>query len=271
MNSDYIITKNPDGSIATVNGFDFNQILTQPDFSSLSNSFPSVTGNIATFDSKKFISDLSYAVGKDDWNGFVKNDPLTIPDTNIPPDAFAGSGDPRYPLSIAMQDTYDVFFPRLQAYTDILNNGGCQIINNYVCDSDGVPIVQTSSSCSLSGTVNQIRFEAQDIVNFVNTTMTSKRESEADAFVAYLQTKYISKNYTVTLLDYNYLYILVAKISISGSPNIYLKYFYDQKKYISSRLNTAITVKNFGDPLVDAGDNPLDFINVLKSLPLLFN
>jgi len=267
----YNVTKNPDGSIANVNGLDFNSQLTQQEFSSLSSSFPSVTGDIATFDSKKFIADLSYAAGKDNWNGFVKNDPLYIPDLNVPTSTFAGTGDPRYPMDVAMQDTYNAFFPRIQAYTDILNAGGCQIINNYVCDSDGVPILETTSSCSLSGNADTLKFQPQDVVDFVNTSMTNKRKSESDSFIDYLKTTYISKGYVISLLDYAYIYMFVVKASLPGNPNVYIKYFYDQKDYIALQLNTTISVKNFGDPIVDSGDNPLDFINVLKGSPLLFN
>jgi hypothetical protein len=267
----YNVIKNPDGSIASVNGLDFNSQLTQQEFSSLSNSFPSVTGDIATFNSKRFISDLSYAVGKDNWNGFVKNDPLNIPDQNVPVSSFAGTGDPRYPMNVAMQDTYNEFFPRIQAYTDILNAGGCQIINNYVCDSDGVPILETSSSCSLSGTPETLRFQPQDIVDFVTTSMANKRQSEADSFIAYLQKNYISKGYSISLLDYAYMYMFVVRASLPNIPTVYLKYFYDQKDYISKQLNIAIVVKNFGDPIVENGENPLDFINILKTDSLIFN
>jgi len=264
------ITTNPDGSVASVNGFDFNQNLIQSDFLGLNSSFPTVTSNPATFDSNKLVADLAYAVGQDNWNGFIRNDPLTIPEVNVPPSYFAGSGDPRYPMDVAMQDVYNVFLPRLQAYTELLNAGGCQIINNYICDSDGVPIVQTSSTCSLSGSIETLKIQPQQVLDFVKTSISANRQSQSDAFVDYLNSTYVDKGFTITLLEYDYLFNFVVKVSKPQNPTVYLKYFYDQKDYISSQLNIALTLKNLGDPVIDSGESSIDFIKAMQQQPMLF-
>jgi hypothetical protein len=261
------ITYNPDGSVASVNGVDFNSGLIQPDFSGLSTSFPTATGNTLNFNTKQFISDLAYASGKDDWNGFIRNDPLFLPTPST--SQFANTGDPRYRLSDALQDVYNAFVPRQQAVLAMLNAGGCQIINNYVCDADGFPIAESSYSCS-NITLSGGRIQPNEVVTFVKNAFASATQNQADNFIAYIKNNYISNGYTVSLLQFTYIHSLIVQLNKNNSPTVSYKYFYDQADYLANQFNVTPIVQSLGSNPLTSFQSASSFVDALKSSPMIF-
>jgi hypothetical protein len=263
------ITRNADGSVKTINGVDINLIPSKEVFNNLSTSWPSATADPLKFDAKKFISDIANAAGSDDWDGFVRNEPLYLDEYPVDLDYYKGSGDPRYPTNIAMKDMYDEFLPRQAAYQEVADAGGCQIINEYICDGDGNPIVKTSEQCKSVNNISVI--QPQEITDFVNTSFANALKAESDRFVNYLQVNYSNSGWKIKLFDVSMLYLFLIKITKENSTNVYIKYFYDQKDYVSSVLNIPLIPSELDEDFLDSTDKPLDFLKAMQAGAPIFN
>lgn len=275
---EYNITRNSDGSIASINGLDFNNALNNTKFSDLRNFFPTVTTASETFNSQALIAALSYATGQDDWDGYVKSDPFYVnPDPGIAQN-FNGVGDPRFSLGQAMQNAFNVFIPRQQALIEVKNAGGCQIINEYICDSDGVPIVKASSNCA--GLSGNLRIQQNEIIDYVKTSFFNAIQNQSDSFVTYINDNYVAKGYTLNILDFSSLHILSLKLTKPNYETVFFKYFYDQKDYLSKSFGTALTEVGLADNFLQSSTNnpalssyntsPLSFIQTITAVPMLF-
>jgi len=263
------ITKNPDGSVNTINGIDINIVSSKKIFDNLSSSWPSVTANPATFNAKQFIADLANASGNDDWDGIVRNNPFYLPEYPIDPNNFKDSGDPRYPMNVAIKAMFDEFIPRQDAYNEVINAGGCQVINGYICNSDGVPVAKASISCTPDINLNIIT--PDEVKDFVNTSFYGALKKEADSFVNYLQNNYTKSGWTVTLYDLIFLKHFLLKISKPNNTTVYIKYFYDQKDYVSSSLQVPLIQKDIGEEFLSSNEDGAAFMKALKAGPPIYN
>jgi hypothetical protein len=236
----------------------------------LSTSWPSATADPLKFNAKQFVSDMANAAGNDSWDGWVRNNPIDIPTYPFDPDNFKGSGDPRYPLNVATKAMFDTFLPRQLAYQEVVDAGGCQIINNYICDSDGNPIVKASVNCKPGVNIEVIK--PKEVEEFTKTSFNNALIAEADAFVNFLNVNYLNNGWTAILYDMLFVNQFVIKLKKANSSNVYFKYFYDQKNYISSSLQIPLTESDVNDNnIIDTTDEPKDFLALLKSTPMIFN
>ena len=263
------ITRNADGSVKTINGVDINLIPSKNTFDNLSTSWPSATADPLKFNAKQFVADIANAAGNDNWDGFVRNEPLYLDDYPVNLDYYKGSGDPRYPMNVALKDMYDEFLPRQIAYQEVVDAGGCQIVNEYICDSDGNPIVRASQQCKNITNINVI--QSQEIVDFVNTSFANALKEESDSFINFLKVNYINNGWKIQLFDVSMLYLFLIKITKTNSNNIYMKYFYDQKDYVSSVLNIPLKVSEMDENFLDSTDKPLDFLKAMQASAPVFN
>lgn len=263
------ITRNADGSVKTINGVDVNLIPSKKAFDNLSTSWPSATADPLKFNAKQFVADLANAAGDPDWDGFVRSEPIYIDEYPVNLDYYKGSGDPRYPMNLAMKAMYDEFLPRQAAYEEVVDAGGCQIINEYICDADGNPIVKASKSCKTTTNISVI--QPQEIVDFVNFSFEKAKKAESDSFINHLNINYINNQWKIQLFDVSMLYLFLIKITKANSSNIFIKYFYDQKDYISSILNIPLTVSEVSDNFLDSTDTPLAFLKAMQAGSPIFN
>jgi hypothetical protein len=168
-----------------------------------------------------------------------------------------------------MKDMYDEFLPRQAAYQEVVDAGGCQIVNEYICDADGNPIVRASQQCKNIVNINVIQTE--EIVDFVNTSYANALKAESDSFINFLNTDYINNGWDIQLFDVPMLYLFLIKITKTNSSNIYTKYFYDQKDYVSSVLNIPLKVSEMDENFLDSTDKPLDFLKAMQAVSPIFN
>lgn len=263
------ITRNADGSVKTIDGVDINSISSSNIPNNLTTSWPSATADPLQFNAKQFISDMANAAGNPDWDGFVRNEPIYIDEYPVNLDYYTGSGDPRYPMNVALKDMYDEFLPRQAAYQEVVEAGGCQIVNEYICDADGNPIIKASEQCKTTTNISVI--QPQEIVDFVNTSFANAVKTESDSFIDYLKTNYINNGWKIQLFDVSMLYLFLVKITKTNNNNVYIKYFYDQKDYVSSALNIPLTFSEMDEDFLDSTDKPLDFLKAMQAGALVFN
>jgi len=246
----------------------------------LSTSWPSVTGDRLNFNAKQFINDVAAAAGDDNWDGWVRNEEVVIPEYPLDPSLFANSGDQRHSLGKALKSAYDEFLPRINAYTEVVEAGGCQIINEYICDSDGNPIIKASPNCmqvantvtaqTNNGAINVNILKPQEVVDFVNKDYQNSVKLQADSFINYIKTNYINQNWFVKLCDMKEINTFYVQATAANKDYVYLKYYYDQKDNIAKGLNLELNVLQFDNDIVSRGDMN-NFMLSIKQQPLIFD
>jgi hypothetical protein len=162
--------------------------------------------------------------------------------------ALTAVGDPRVSLGETMTETYIHFLPRVITQTEVRQSGGTQVIDNYICDSDGNPIKQAESipvllSLDLTGqkpykygsiTVPPISSTYQELMKtvypeevseFVSTYVLGAKENHAEYFVNFIKTYF--GDWTVAELDVLELTKYIIVNLKKNNETIYLKYYYD--------------------------------------------
>lgn len=187
----------------------------------------------------------------------------TIPDFSV----LSAIGDPRFSLGHMLSAAIDEFVPRIELYTEVLQAGGCQIIDEYICNADGVPIKRTISKCPESlKTLEPL--QPQEVVDFVTNKYNEKINEDILAFTDNVKKEYIDNGYVVRLItikgmDYNF--FAEAK---KGKETKYLKYYSTDKEEVSRVLNIPITVI---DPFQNIGNlqNPREPVLTLDMITAL--
>jgi hypothetical protein len=126
-------------------------------------------------------------------NGYVNEDgsPYTefdylkaVPGFNT----LSAVGDKRYSLGHMVSAAFDKYLPKILLYTEIAQAGGCQVINDYICDSDGNPIQRVSSNCP-DGDLN---IDPNEVISFVLDTYNKKKIEDIQSFVEFIRKNYIN-------------------------------------------------------------------------------
>lgn len=157
-------------------------------------------------------------------------------------------GDHRASLGEVMTQTYINFLPRVIVQNEVRQNGGTQVINNYICDSDGNPIKNIVTgpimlSIDLNGkksyqygaiTVPPVSASYQDllkpldpseITQFVFDYVSGKNNYHAQQFAFFIE-EYLP-DWTVKSVDvYDLNGYLIVTLT-QGVSNLYLKYYGD--------------------------------------------
>jgi hypothetical protein len=260
---------------------------------SLSTSFPSVTGNFLNFNFKQATADLANATGKDEWDGIIKDEKIDLGNLGGPivgtykdllegnlidntnnkyyeyANYYKGAGDPRYPTNIALSAVFTKFMPRIEAYTELANAGGCKVINGYICNEDGIPVAQASTNCI--DNINTKHITAQEIQTFIQESFETAYINESDNFIKEITNDYVKNDWTVELFDLFFVKTFILRFKKINNDNIYIKYFYDQKDYISKTLNIPIVLIDLGDELLAPTENGAAFIKVIQAGPPIYN
>lgn len=204
---------------------------------------------------KQLLCDIANASGDDSWDGHIRNEGVDTEKFRTDPASFKGvGGDPRYSMGDVISGIYATFLPRLKARQEIGAAGGCQIINEYICDPDGNPIIRASQNCIdyiNSGKVTQTttnngkvvnieRIQPQEVVDFVRNSYNDARKKNSDAFITYVKKTYITQGWTPHLYQALPIYAFYAQFTKKDQKNVYLRYYVDQKDYIAQQLNLPI-------------------------------
>lgn len=151
-------------------------------------------------------------------------------------------GDSRVNFYEVWTDISENILPRAITQIEIAQAGGCQVMDGYICNSDGEKIKKASSLCGEgSNFLKPISYEevVQRVVNFVQ----NKHDEHADAYAEYIKRNYIDKGWTVKLIFYEKMYIFYAEAQ-KDTERDYIKFYQESRKRVSDYLNIPITVKN---------------------------
>jgi hypothetical protein len=151
-------------------------------------------------------------------------------------DTLSAIGDQRYSLGHMMSAAFEKYLPKIQLYTEIAQAGGCQVINDYICDSEGIPIQRVSSNCP-DGDLN---IDPNEVVEFVLKRFEAKKQEDVDGFVQFVKENYIKYGYNAelnTLKDFPYVFFVKLK---KGNDTKYLRYYYDDRFLVAKGLGLQI-------------------------------
>jgi hypothetical protein len=185
---------------------------------------------------------LPYA-GNENINPLLRDAIPNIDPTITAPDFYILSavGDKRFTMGHMLSAVYKTFIPKIQLYKEVSRAGGCQIINNYICTADGIPIQQVTTACPTNVANPLAGIQPQEVIEFVNTTYASKIMNDIQAFVNYIKTNFINQGYTLTLYvieNFPFFFVQVEK-----DNNIqFFKYYYEDKDIIAELFNVSITL-----------------------------
>jgi hypothetical protein len=172
-------------------------------------------------------------------------------------------GDPRVSLGETMEATYINFLPRMITQTEVMQAGGTQVIDNIICNYDGVPIKESKTipillSLDLTGqksyqygaiTVPPISATFEDLMkpinpeevnSFVNDYILKAKKYHADDFIKFINSYFLVNNWTLSLVAFQTPPLFLLKLEHYTNDivdnTIYIKYYEDIKDYIGCNL-----------------------------------
>lgn len=162
--------------------------------------------------------------------------------------------DPRVSFGDVWTQVSTVFLPRSLTQIEIAQAGGCQVINNYICNADGVKIKEASSTCK-EGEEFLKPITSEEITNFVTNYIQERYNYYSDGFVEYINKNYRNQGWTIKLIFYSRIYFfyveaskkyitLVNKVSTEFTDKKFFKYYQDSKEYISEKMGIPITLNS---------------------------
>lgn len=154
-------------------------------------------------------------------------------------------GDTRVNFYEVWTEISNTILPRAITQIEIAQAGGCQVIEGFICNEDGIALKKASTNCR-EGEEFLKPVTQTEIINTVTTFIQNKQNLHSDAFVKYIQKTYIDKGWEVNLIYYSKMYMFyVEAIRNKGKNNEtreYKKYYQDSKSYVSNKLNIPLTV-----------------------------
>lgn len=196
---------------------------------------------------------------KDNEQGKTINQLTTIPDFSI----LSAVGDKRFSLGHMISAVFSVYLPKIELYREVSQAGGCKIIDNYICNSDGIKIKQVTTNCPANVSNPLQIIQPQEIIEFVKTTYQNSVNNDINAFVNYLTVNFLNKGYTADVFVVNgfpFFYIEVK----NNIDTQYFKYYYNELNQLCIALNTT-------PQPIDPTKVPLDATIALRSPIPIYN
>lgn len=190
---------------------------------------------------KQILCDIANAVGDDNWDGQIRNEGVDTEKFRLDPATFNNVGDGRVSLGQTLSAVYNEFLPRLAARREVGAAGGCKIINQYICDQDGNPIVKASSNCS--NVTNIDRIQPEEIINFVQKIVLDGRVDHANRFIVFVK-KQIKAGWSATVVNIPSIPGFYVKLTKANSASQFYPYYSDQLDYVSKQLGLTPIVKD---------------------------
>jgi hypothetical protein len=182
-------------------------------------------------------------------------------------------GDPRISLGETMSATFINFLPRMIAQTEVMQSGGTQVIENIICNADGIPIKESRTipvllSLDLSGqkpyqygaltvppitqTIEELMtpINPTEVTDYVNNYVYNSKKDHITYFSQFLQTYFLSKGWTTSLIAYNIPPMFLVKLD-KDSKTVYIKYYTDVQNEVACTIGATSILTHFGTSNVE--------------------
>lgn len=215
---------------------------------------------------KQLLCDISNISGNDNWDGLIRNEGVDTDKYKLDPAVFNNVGDRRFSLGQTLSAVYQEFLPRIAAITEIGIAGGCQIINQYICDQEGNPIIKASSNCD--NVTNTERIQPEEVINFVKNVVDNGWTDHANKFITFIK-KQTKAGWAASLISIPSIPGFYIKLAKAGSSSQFYPYYPDQLNYVSKQLGLTPIVKDDVTQPVEANASDLNALFKTLSKPTL--
>ena len=182
-------------------------------------------------------------------------------------------GDPRVSLGDTLSATFVNFLPRMIVQTEVMQSGGTQVIDNIICNADGVPIKESKTvpillSLDLTGQkpyqygallVPPVSSTFEDLMkplnptevtDFVNNYVYAAKKDHITYFSEFLNKYFISDGWTTSLISYKTPAVFLVKLD-KGTKSIYIKYYTDVQNEIACTIGATTILTYLGSSNVE--------------------
>jgi hypothetical protein len=153
-------------------------------------------------------------------------------------------GDTRVNFYETWTEITNTILPRATTQIEIAQAGGCQVIEGFICNAEGIALKKASTNCK-EGEAFLKPITQTEIVTTVTNFIDKKHNLHSDAYAKFIVKNYINKGYSVNLIFYSKMYMFYTEaIKNKGTPDEtreYIKYYQDSKNYVSKKLNIPLT------------------------------
>jgi hypothetical protein len=215
-------------------------------------------------------------VENEEYDGVLQRPSQEIDYRALMPDLNAMSmiGDPRWSLGCAMQAVLQEFTPRVDAYKEMLENLGTQVVDDCICNDDGVKIAKASANLIKVATDAASNNQpitlptTADISFYFETQKENAFRNHADAFINYINKCFPLDSWPIReafFVSVGFFFIKISKYAntvlmtstgpvnpdgsaVTASPSLtaedtsnkFFRYYPDQKDYISQQLGIPL-------------------------------
>jgi hypothetical protein len=210
-----------------------------------------------TYNIFPFLCDLLKATTDNNFNPILADNttPFDLtPYTDF--SALSAIGDPRVSLGETMTQTYVNFLPRVITQTEVRQNGGTQVIDNYICNADGVPIKKSETipillSLDLTGkkpykygaitipplsaTYEQLMepINPNEVIEFVKKYVDTAKNEYAEYLIQFINKYY--NGWSASVSVYKTLKYIIVTLT-KEDKTVYLKYYEDVANKVACLL-----------------------------------
>jgi hypothetical protein len=184
-----------------------------------------------------------------------------MPDIN----GLSRSGDPRWSLACAVQQVFQKFLPRIEAYKELLEAGAAVIDGECnFCTEDGVQVKKPSKAVQnyfkelrknvpLEEKISIEAPTAEEIMSYMDQQKDTAFKNHADAFVIFIRRNYLDGGWKAESAEAVFINppgFFFLKFSKKANPPVdpitkvkrddqieVVRYYTDQKDYVISQLN----------------------------------
>ena len=204
--------------------------------------------DINTF--KPFLCEVMKLAGVDNIDPVLYSpDPFDFSSVVLNFSSLTAVGDPRVSLGSVLSAGFAKFYPLAVAQVEIIRAGGCQIIDGYICDSDGNKKKQAIEMCPSNYIATPIN--AADIQTYAADYIYTEIDNHAKKFADYLKTLE-DDGWTITLHFYVNYYMFYVKAT-KESGVFYQKYYPDAQTNLSDYLKIPVIFRT--DSVFDNQDH----------------
>jgi hypothetical protein len=185
--------------------------------------------------------------------------------------SLTGIGDPRVSLGETLIQSFIKFMPKIIVQSEVRQNGGTQVIDNYICTADGTPIKESNTvpillSIDLTGkkpyqygaiTIPPINSTFEELMQpllpehvdtFVNEYIANKKSLHVNDFVNFIYQYF--KDWSRSIYTYNSSTKLLIVLE-KNTTKVYLKYYPDVVKELANLLSI-----NQINQIIGSGNSP---------------
>lgn len=173
--------------------------------------------------------------------------------------SLTGVGDPRISLGHVLSAGFNEFLPIILAKTEIIRNGGCSIVENYICDVHGDKIKRFDFYCPSN--INEINYTPEYIIEKVTQYINDGKTKDARNFANYI-ISLRNQGWSDSLWIYKKFPIFYVRLNKQQGV-IYKKYHTDTKDTVAQFLGRSINIRN--DLLFDSSEH---FSALMEQIPL---